>query len=54
MSYRADKHTITAHTDGHTDSEMQAMTIPEGQNWPRVIKLISNRVLQSLKLMKNI
>ena len=23
-------------TDGHTDRQMQATTIPEGQNWPRV------------------
>ena len=23
-------------TDGHTDIQMQATTIPEGQNWPRV------------------
>ena len=26
------------HTDGHTDRQMQATTIPEGQNWPRVKK----------------
>ena len=25
-------------TDGHTDRQTQAMTIPEGQNWPRVKK----------------
>ena len=41
MSYRADKQVLTAHTDGrtdgHTDRQTQAMTIPEGQNWPRVI-----------------
>ena len=36
MSYRADKLVIDTHTHGHTDPEMQAMTIPEGQNWPRV------------------
>ena len=24
------------HTHGHTDTQMQATTIPEGQNWPRV------------------
>ena len=24
------------HTHGHTDPQTQAMTIPEGQNWPRV------------------
>ena len=24
------------HTDGHTDRQTQATTIPEGQNWPRV------------------
>ena len=28
-------HTHT-HTHGHTDPQTQAMTIPEGQNWPRV------------------
>ena len=32
--WRTDWHT---HTDTHTQT--QAMTIPEGQNWPRVIKL---------------
>ena len=26
------------HTDSHTDRQTQAMTIPEGQNWPRVVK----------------
>ena len=26
MSYRADKHVIDAHTDGHTDRLMQATT----------------------------
>ena len=36
MSYRADKHVITTHADGHTDRHTQATTIPEGQNWPRV------------------
>ena len=25
-------------THGHTDTQTQATTIPEGQNWPRVIK----------------
>ena len=24
------------HTHGHTDPQSQLMTIPEGQNWPRV------------------
>ena len=38
MSYRADKQVIGAHTDGHTDKQTQATTIPEGQNWPRVKK----------------
>ena len=33
MSYRVDKLVIDEHTDTHT----QATTIPEGQNWPRVI-----------------
>ena len=39
MSYRADKHDnvrIDTHTDTQTDTQTQAMTIPEGQNWPRV------------------
>ena len=37
MSYRADKLVIdTRHTDRLTDTQMQATTIPEGQNWPRV------------------
>ena len=26
-------------TDGHTDRQTQATTIPEGQNWPRVKKV---------------
>ena len=33
MSYRVEKLVI----DGHTDTHTQATTIPEGQNWPRVI-----------------
>ena len=33
--YRADKQVIGTQTGGRTDT--QAMTIPEGQNWPRVI-----------------
>ena len=37
MSYRADKQEITAHTDGRTDGRTQ--TIPEGQNWPQVMRL---------------
>ena len=37
MSYRADKQVITAHTDGRTHRQTQATTIPEGQNWPRVM-----------------
>ena len=36
MSYHADKQVIDTHT--WTDTQMQEMTIPEGQNWPRVIK----------------
>ena len=32
MSYHTDKLMI----DTHTDTEMQAMAIPKGQNWPRV------------------
>ena len=34
MSYRADKQVIDTHT--LTDTQTGAMTIPEGQNWPRV------------------
>ena len=34
MSYRTDKQVIDTHT--RTDTQTQAMTIPEGQNWPRV------------------
>ena len=38
MSYRADKQVIDTHThtDTRTDTQTQEMTIPEGQNWPRV------------------
>ena len=32
MSYPADKLVI----DIHTDTQTQAMTMPEGQNWPPV------------------
>ena len=35
-----DKQVIDTHTDtrthGHTDTQTQATTIPEGQNWPQV------------------
>ena len=36
--YRTDKQVIDAQTDthGHTHTQTQAMTIPEGQNWPQV------------------
>ena len=34
MSYRADKQVIDTHT--LTDRQTWDMTIPEGQNWPRV------------------
>ena len=34
MSYRADNQVIDTHTQ--TDTQIQAMTLPEGQNWPRV------------------
>ena len=34
MSYRADKQVIDTHT--LTDTQTGAMTIPEGQNWPRI------------------
>ena len=36
MSYRADKQMIDTHTQTLTDTQTGAMTIPEGQNWPRV------------------
>ena len=36
MSYGADKLVIDARTDTYTDRQMQATTIPKGQNWPRV------------------
>ena len=38
MSYRSDKLVIDGHTDTHTHT--QATTIPEGQNWLRVIKSV--------------
>ena len=38
MSYHADKLAIDTNTHTHTDPWMQAMTIPEGQNWSRVKK----------------
>ena len=34
MSYRVDKQVIDTHT--LTDKQAGAMTIPEGENWPRV------------------
>ena len=41
-------------TDGHTDRQTQATTIPEGQNWPRVKKLIKNNNLdQEVKKMES-
>ena len=42
MSYRADKQVIATHTQGHTDPQAQAITIPEGQNWQRVIQSYIN------------
>ena len=35
---------IYTHTDTRADTLMQAMTIPEGQNWPRV-KILSTKLL---------
>ena len=32
----ADKQVIDTHTQRHTDKHTQVITIPEGQNWPRV------------------
>ena len=51
MSYRADKHVVTAYTDGHTDRQTQATTIPEGQNWPQV--MIVNPLWTKKKLSFN-
>ena len=36
MSYGADKLGVDAHTHEHTHRQTQAMTIPEGHNWPWV------------------
>ena len=43
MSYRADKQVIDTHTHTLTDTQTGAMTIPEGQNWPRVKNLVVRR-----------
>ena len=37
------------HTHGHTDPQTQAMTIPEGQNWPRVKTHEINQWSQTIK-----
>ena len=34
---QASAYRIHRRTDGHTDRQTQATTMPEGQNWPRVI-----------------
>ena len=39
-SYRADKEVIDTHT------QTQATTIPGGQNWPRVIKMVEMPLTQ--------
>ena len=36
MSYRADRLIVTAHRDGWTHKQTQALTVPEGHNRPRV------------------
>ena len=36
MSYRAEKQVIDTHTRIHGQTQTQAMTIPESQNWTRV------------------
>ena len=41
MNYRADK-LGDGRTDGLTDGQKQAMTIPEGQYWPRVKSYLQN------------
>ena len=43
MSYRADKLRVDAHTRTHRQT--QATTIPEVQNWPRVIKCWMNLII---------
>ena len=42
LSYRADKQVITARTDKLTDTQTDAGTIPEGQNWPQVKNMVKN------------
>ena len=51
MSYRADKLVIDTHTHGHTDPQMQAMKIPEGQNWSRVTKPLYVCYAHDLKII---
>ena len=38
-------------TDGHTDRQTQAMTIPEGQNWPRVINHTRSKIAHVLLML---
>ena len=49
--YDADKLEVDGHThtqtDTHTDRKTQATTIPEGQNWPRVIRKLSCYVIRA-------
>ena len=45
---RTSKWLIHTWTHGHTDTQTQSTTIPEGQNWPRIIKLY----LQSIVLFR--
>ena len=38
-------------TDGHTDRQTQATTIPEGQNWPRVINHTRSKIAHVLLML---
>ena len=45
LAWTGDELSLTKHTDGHTDRQTQATTIPEGQNWPRVkTSIIKKRI----------
>ena len=43
-SYCADNLRVDARTHGHTHIQSQATTIPEGQNWPEVIKMTTKSI----------
>ena len=44
MSYRTDKLVIDRHKNTHTETHTQAMKISDGQNWPRVINGLNERL----------